>query len=54
MASTSRARLEDDAQCLLVIIGATVEKQELVGLADGIHESTQSSKNCCSISSSAV
>ena len=29
-----QARLEDDAQCLLVIIGATVEgKKELVGLA---------------------
>ena len=40
-----QARLEDDAQCLLVIIGATVEgKKELVGLADGIRESTQSWK----------
>src|SRR5213079_2081938 len=38
-----QARLEDDAQCLLVIIGATAEgKKELVGLADGIRESTQS------------
>jgi putative transposase len=32
-----QARLEDDAQCLLVIIGATAEgKKELVGLADGM------------------
>jgi transposase-like protein len=38
-----QARLEDDAQCLLVIIGATAEgKKELVGLADGIRESAQS------------
>jgi len=40
-----QARLEDDAQCLLVIIGATAEgKKELVGLADGIRESVQSWK----------
>lgn len=38
-----QARLEDDAQCLLVIIGATPEgKKELVGLIDGVRESTQS------------
>jgi transposase-like protein len=38
-----QARLEDDAQCLLVIIGATPEgKKELVGLADGLRESAQS------------
>jgi putative transposase len=38
-----QARLEDEAQCLLVIIGATPEgKKELVGLADGVRESTQS------------
>jgi transposase-like protein len=38
-----QARLEDDAQCLLVIIGATAEgRKELVGLADGIRESAQS------------
>jgi transposase-like protein len=31
-----QARLEDDAQCLLVIIGATAEgKKELVGLRGG-------------------
>ena len=40
-----QARLEDAAQCLLVIIGATAEgKKELVGLADGIRESAQSWK----------
>ena len=40
-----QARLEDDAQCLLVIIGATADgKKELVGLADGIRESAQSWK----------
>ena len=33
----------DDAQCLLVIIGATPEgKKELVGLTDGVRESTRS------------
>ena len=38
-----QARLEDDAQCLLVIIGVTPEgKKELVGLIDGVRESAQS------------
>src|SRR5262249_13648323 len=38
-----QARLEDAAQCLLVIVGATPEgKKELVGLIDGVRESTQS------------
>ena len=38
-----QARLEDAAQCLLVIIGATPEgKKELVGLIDGARESAQS------------
>ena len=37
------ARLEDQAQCILVIIGATPEgKKELVGFTDGMRESTQS------------
>ena len=37
------ARLEDRAQCILVIIGATPEgKKELVGFADGLRESAQS------------
>ena len=38
-----QARLEDAAQCLLVIIGATPEgKKELVGLIAGVRESAQS------------
>jgi putative transposase len=38
-----QARLEDGAQCLLVIIGATPEgKKELVGLIDGVRESALS------------
>ena len=38
-----QARLEEAAQCLLVIIGATPEgKKELVGLIDGVRESSQS------------
>lgn len=37
------ARLEDQAQCLLAIIGATPEgKKELVGFTDGLRESAQS------------
>jgi len=41
-----QARLEDDAQCLLVIVGATPEgKKELVGLVDGVRESAQSWKD---------
>jgi len=40
-----QARLEDNAQCLLVIIGATPEgKKELVGLLDGVRESALSWK----------
>ena len=38
-----QARLEDTAQCLLVIIGATPEgKKEFIGLTDGVRESAQS------------
>jgi transposase-like protein len=38
-----QARLEDEAQCLLVIIGATPEgKKEIVGPIDDVRESTQS------------
>jgi transposase-like protein len=41
-----QARLEDQGQCLLVIIGATPEgKKELVGLIDGVRESAQSWKD---------
>src|ERR1700731_3322056 len=37
------ARLEQQAQCILVIIGATPEgKKELVGFADGMRESSES------------
>ena len=40
-----QARLETDAQCLLVIIGATPEgRKELVGLIDGVRESALSWK----------
>ena len=40
-----QARLQDNAQCLLVIIGATPEgKKELVGLIDGVRESSLSWK----------
>jgi transposase-like protein len=38
-----QARLQDDAQCILVVIGATPEgKKELIGFTDGIRESAQS------------
>jgi transposase-like protein len=38
-----QARLEDTAQCLLIIIGATPEgRKELVGLTDGVRESARS------------
>ena len=38
-----QARLEEDPQCLLVIVGATPEgKKELVGLTDGVRESARS------------
>ena len=37
------ARLEQQAQCILVIIGATPEgKKELIGFTDGLRESSQS------------
>lgn len=38
-----QARLEDDAQCILVLIGATPEgRKELIGFTDGLRESAQS------------
>jgi len=38
-----QARLEEEAQCLLVIVGATPEgKKEFVGFTDGVRESAQS------------
>ena len=43
MGNALEARLEDQAQCILVIIGATPEgKKELVGFTDGMRESAQS------------
>ena len=37
-----RARLEDEKQCMLVLIGATPEgRKERVGFADGARESAQ-------------
>ncbi|MGY4327470.1 hypothetical protein ACVWWG_001887 [Bradyrhizobium sp. LB7.2] len=42
MASISQARLEDEKQCILVLIGATPEgRKELVGFTDGARESAQ-------------
>jgi putative transposase len=38
-----QARLEDDAQCILVLLGATPEgTKELIGFTDGFRESAQS------------
>ena len=38
-----QARLEDDAQCILVLIGATPDgAKELIGFTDGVRESAQS------------
>ena len=38
-----QARLEDDAQCILVLIGATPEgNKELIGFTDGLRESSGS------------
>ncbi len=49
------ARLEDEKQCILVLIGATPEgRKELVGFTDGARESAQDWRAiCCSISSGA-
>src|SRR3954453_2300444 len=39
------ARLEEQAQCILVIIGATPEgRKELIGFTDGLRESSQSGR----------
>ena len=41
-----KARSETDSECMLVIIGATVDgKKELVGFADGFRESTENWHN---------
>ena len=38
-----QARMEDQAECMLVLIGATPEgKKELVGFQAGVRESAQS------------
>ena len=38
-------RLEDDRQCILVLMGATADgKKELIALSDGFRESEQSWK----------
>jgi hypothetical protein len=45
-----QARLEDEAQCLLVIVAVTPEgKKELVGLIDGVRESTELEFQRCGI-----
>ena len=37
-----QARLEDEKQCILVLIGATPEgRKELIGFTDGARESAQ-------------
>jgi transposase-like protein len=37
-----QARLEDEKQCILVLIGATLEgRKELIGFTDGVRESAQ-------------
>jgi hypothetical protein len=43
-----QARLEDDAQCILVIIGATPEgKKELIGFTDGTARAPTTGAPCC-------
>ena len=49
------ARLEDQVQCILVIIGATPEgKKELVGFTDACVRARNRGVICCSISSAAA
>jgi putative transposase len=44
------ALLKQQAQCILVMIGATPEgKKELIGLTDSLRESSQCGEICCSI-----
>jgi transposase-like protein len=41
-------RLEDARQCILVLIGATVDgKKEVLGIADGYASRKSRGKNCC-------
>jgi putative transposase len=45
-----QARLEDDAQCVLVIVGATPDgKREFIGFTDGIRERRNRGESCCLI-----
>jgi putative transposase len=45
-----QARLEDEKQRILVLIGATPEgRKELIGFTDGARESARIGMNCCSI-----
>ena len=49
-----QARLEDEEQCILVIIGATPEgTKELLGFTDGAAKARTIGASCCSISSAA-
>jgi hypothetical protein len=48
------ARLEDEKQCILVLIGATADgKKELVGFTTGRGKARRTGAICCSISSGA-
>ena len=50
-----QARLEEEAQCILVIIGATPEgKKELLGFVDARARALTTGAPCCSISSVGV
>ena len=50
-----QARLEDAAQCLLVIIGATAEaRRNWLGLPTASARARNPGRSCCSISSGAV
>jgi transposase-like protein len=43
-----QARMEDHSECMLVLIGATLEgKKELIGFQVGVRESAQSSSHRC-------
>jgi len=45
-----QARLEDEKQCILVLIGATPEgRKELVGFTDGAARARRTGAICCSI-----
>ena len=48
------ARLEEEKQCILVIIGATITEPRSCAITDGYRESEQSWREVCSISSGVV